>query len=372
MIEKSLEIVLKSIGIEVNGSNSWDPQIRDDKVLRDIAQGGSLAAGEAFMDDRWDVAKLDELIALLQKHHNLWNRLLYGNLLWEKIKAKVFNRQRGERAYEVGQVHYDLGNDLYTMMLDKRMIYTAAYWREADTFDEAQEAKLDLICRKLDMKPGDRVLDIGCGWGGFMKYAVEKYGVSCVGISVSKEQTAYGRQVCEGLPIEFVITDYAKFKPDQQFDHIVSIEMFEAVGHKNYDLFIKKVSSWLKPKGRFLLQSIGSTQKHTVADPWIDKYIFPNGILPTKNLIERATKGIFFAHDWHDIGPDYDKTLMAWWHNFKEGYSTLDQKKYDRKFYRMWQYYLLICAGGFRSGHLVDWQILFTKAESKDVLPVVR
>lgn len=372
MIEKTLETVLRTLGIEINGSQPWDPQIKDISVLKDIARGGSLAAGEAFMDERWDVEQLDMLIERLQRHHTLWDRLLYGNLLWERIKMKIFNRQRGDRAFEVGQVHYDLGNDLYATMLDKRMIYTAAYWKEANNLDEAQEAKLDLICRKIGLKPGDRVLDIGCGWGGFMKYAAEKYGVSCVGISVSKEQTAYGRQVCAGLPIEFVITDYAKFKPDQPFDHIVSIEMFEAVGHKNYELFMKKASSWLKPEGRFLLQSIGSTHHDTVSDPWIDKYIFPNGILPTKSLIERATKGVLKAHDWHDIGPDYDKTLMAWWDNFQTGHKTLDQKKYDRRFYRMWQYYLLTCAGGFRSGHLVDWQILFTKPDVQEAVPVIR
>ncbi len=257
-------------------------------------------------------------------------------------------------------------------MLDTRMIYTAAYWKDAQTLDQAQEAKLDLVCRKLELKPGDRLLDIGCGWGGLMKYATEKYGVTCVGLSVSKEQTAYGKKVCAGLPVEFVITDYADFKPREQFDHIASIEMFEAVGHKNYDFFVKKVNSWLKPKGRFLLQSIGSTQKHTVADPWIDRYIFPNGILPTKILIEKSIKGVFAAHDWHDIGSDYDKTLMAWWTNFNKGYGSLDQSKYNRRFYRMWQYYLLICAGGFRAGHLVVWQILLTKPEVQETIPVIR
>ena len=365
-------MALSSIGVTVNGPHPWDPQAKDDRVLMDVARGGSLVAGETFMDERWDVAKLDEFIARLQQQHLLLDPILFGGLLFKKIKNKLFNLQRGERAFEVGEVHYDLGNDLYEEMLDKRMIYTAAYWKDSKTLDEAQEAKLDLICKKLGLKPGDRLLDIGCGWGGLMKYAAEKYGVSCVGLSVSKEQTAYGRASCAGLPIEFVITDYADFKPSEQFDYVASIEMFEAVGHKNSEFFMKKAHSWLKPNGRFLLQTIGSTLTHTVADPWIDRYIFPNGILPTKALIERAIKSTFVAHDWHDIGRDYDKTLMAWWENFKTAYPTLDHDKYDRRFYRMWQYYLLVCAGSFRVGHLADWQIVLTKSEVKEKPPVIR
>jgi cyclopropane-fatty-acyl-phospholipid synthase len=372
MFQRALKVALGSIGIQVNGPNPWDPQAKDSRVLVDIARGGSLAAGETYMAERWDVEQLDELVARLQKHHLLLDPILFGGLLFKKIKSKFFNLQRGERAFEVGQVHYDLGNDLYQAMLDTRMIYTAAYWKDATTLDEAQEAKLDLICRKLGLKTGDRLLDIGCGWGGLMKYAAEKYGVSCVGLSVSKEQTEYGRTVCVGLPIEFVIADYAEFAPTELFDHVASIEMFEAVGHKNYGFFMKKVSTWLKPQGRFLLQTISSTLTKTIADPWIDTYIFPNGILPTKGLIEKSIKGNFVAHDWHDIGLDYDKTLMAWWHNFSTKYPSLDRTKYDRRFYRMWQYYLLTCAGSFRSQHHADWQILLTKPGVADTPLIIR
>jgi cyclopropane-fatty-acyl-phospholipid synthase len=290
-----------------------------------------------------------------------WEKVLSAGMVLVWLREKLLNRQRPSRAFAVGEVHYDLGNDLYTRMLDKRMVYTCGYWEDAQTLDAAQEAKLDLVCRKLDLKKGDRILDIGCGWGSFMKYAAEHYDVSCIGLTVSEGQTKLGREMCEGLPIEFVVNDYRHFYTNHQFDHVVSIEMFEAVGHKNYRTFMRKVASLLKDEGRFLLQTIGSTHPRPDADPWIERYIFPNGILPSRPLIERAIRGVFVAHDWHDIGHDYDRTLMEWWRNFQKNYNELDHSKYDDRFYRMWQYYLLMCAGGFRSGELLDWQIMLTK-----------
>lgn len=361
MIKKRLHSLIEKAGITINGSNPWDPQVYDDALYMRIAKEGGIGLGESFMDKQWDVEQLDEFYTRVQKIGDDWHWVKKGGDFLLSLKSKLFNMQKGARAYEVGQEHYDLGNDLYQAMLDKRMVYTAGYWKEAQNLDEAQEAKLDLICRKLNLKPGDRVLDIGCGWGSFMKFAAEKYGAVCTGLTVSVEQTKLGEELCEGLPVEFVVMDYQKYEPEEQFDHIVSVEMFEAVGEKNFRTYMECVERWLKDGGRFVLQTIGAPAERSAVDWWIDKYIFPNGVLPTAKQIKIASEGLLVSHDWHDIGKDYDPTLMAWWEQFDAAYPTLDQQKYDERFYRMWKYYLQMCAAGFRTGYLYDWQIVFTK-----------
>lgn len=364
--------MLGDAGARVNGINDWDPQVYDETVYENIARGGYVALGESFMERKWDVRRLDELVARIQGGGLRWTTIFSGGIFAHWLTSKLFNLQTGKRAYHVGKEHYDLGNDLYESMLDKRMVYTCAYWKRAKNLDEAQEAKLDLICRKIGLKIGERVLDIGCGWGSFVKYAAEKYGARCVGLSISEEQIRYARERCRELPIEFVIIDYQKYIPNEEFDHIVSIEMFEAVGHKNYRTYMRLVHQWLKSGGRFLLQTIGTTHHRPLADPWLNKYIFPNGVLPNERLIRKAIRGIWTVNDWHDISSDYDRTLLSWWENFKNAYSTLDQKKYTDRFYRMWQYYLLSCAGGFRAGYLTDWQILMTKDGEHNSLQPIR
>lgn len=360
-LKQNVEAVLKTAGITINGTNSFDPQVYDERLWERVMQGGLVALGEGYMDKQWDVEDVSDFVYRLQKANVNWEKLLSAGLLLFVIKSRFLNLQKGARAYEVGQEHYDLGNDLYKTMLDSRMIYTSAYWKDVQNLDDAQTAKLELICRKLNLKSGQRILDIGCGWGGFMKYASEKYGVTCVGISVSKEQTALAKEACAGLPITFEVIDYQKYQPEEKFDHIVSIEMFEAVGRKNFRTYMKRVNEWLKDDGVFLLQTILSTSKAPGADPWIDKYIFPNGELPNRQMLEKSIKGIFTIDDWHTFGADYDKTLMAWWANFEKGYHTLDKTVYNERFYRMWKYYLHICAGGFRSGYTDVGQIMLSK-----------
>lgn len=373
-LKKEVEKLFNEIGVTIGGSNPRDPIVYNDEVWGRIAGGGAVAMGETFMDKYWDVDDLADFVYRIQKSTFDWKSVISAGSMLFILRHKFFNLQIGHRAYEVAEEHYDLGNDLYQVMLDKRMIYTAGYWDNVDTLNAAQEAKLDLICRKLGLQKGQSILDIGCGWGGFMKYATEKYSVHCVGLSVSKEQITYAQELCAGLSIEFVLVDYQKYEPKQKFDHIVSIEMFEAVGQKNYRTYMNKVSDWLTDDGVFLLQTIASTQKKPLADPWIEKYIFPNGQLPNKQLIIQSTEGALDIHDWHSLGDSYDKTLMAWWSNFDKAYSSLDQTKYDERFYRMWKYYLHICAGGFRSGYLDVWQILMTKkgAEEEKIITKIR
>lgn len=368
----AIEKILSDAGIKINGTNPWDPQINDPKALGIILGGGSLALAETYINKMWDVLDLEEFFFRVTRYADVEKFIDIG-MAFQIIKNKMFNLQSRSRAFQVGVEHYDIDNFLYQKMLDKRMIYTAAYWKDAKTLDEAQENKLKLICEKLKLKKGDRVLDIGCGWGGFMKYACENYGVSCVGLSVSKEQIKIGEEVCAGLPIKFVLTDYRDYKDEQKFDHAVSIEMFEAVGEKNFRTYFSVVNKLLKDDGLFLLQTIGHTETKGEGDPFIDKYIFPNGYLPSfkqiSENIERNKKyeNLFVIEDVHNIGYDYVKTLELWFENFKNSWEQIVEegkktgKKYDEKFFRIWKYYLLYCAALFKSRRIHDWQIVLSK-----------
>jgi cyclopropane-fatty-acyl-phospholipid synthase len=279
-------------------------------------------------------------------------------LWWNTLKAKIVNAQRQSRAGVIGERHYDLGNRLFASMLDKRMIYSCAFWDQADSLDEAQENKLALICRKIGLKPGMTLLDIGCGWGGFAKWAAEKYRARVRGLTVSREQAAFAREYCRGHDVTIELGDYRELKG--QFDRIVSIGMLEHVGERNYRTFMKVVRRCLKPGGLLLVQTIGGNRSVNATDAWIGKYIFPNSMLPSALQIASASEGLLVLEDWHSLGPHYDKTLMAWYGNFTRNWESI-KDRYDERFYRMWTYYLLSCAGSFRSRRNQLWQIIFSK-----------
>ncbi|MDO8492217.1 MAG: cyclopropane fatty acyl phospholipid synthase [bacterium] len=357
MFKEKIQKELAKIGIVVNGTNSWDIQVHDERLYRRVILRGSIGLGEAYVDGWWDCQKLDEfffriLRARLQNKFKAPGQDFFHGLV------NIFNRQTIDRALEVGEKHYDLGNDLYKLMLDKRMVYTCGYWKDAKNLDEAQEAKMDLICRKLNLKAGDKVLDIGCGFGSFAKFASEKYDARVTGITISKEQLALGKEMCKGLPVDLKFLDYRN--TEGMYDHIVSIGMFEAVGHKNYREFMEIVGRHLKDDGIFLLHTIGEDFSSIDVDPWIEKYIFPNGILPTVSKVGSAIKDIFVVEDLHNFGQYYDLTLMVWCKNFENNWPKL-KDKYGESFHRMWKYYLLSCAGAFRAREMPLWQIVLTK-----------
>jgi len=332
-------------------------------------KGGSLAFGEAYMDGWWDVEKLDEFFTkiFLAK---LDSQIKPLAMLPFALKAHLLNVQKGKKAFKVGKVHYDIGNDLYKRMLDKRMTYTCGYWGaighcpKAENLDMAQENKLDMICQKLGLKAGDKVLDIGCGWGSFMHYAAENYGVSCVGVSVSKEQVKRGNELKGNLPIEFKLQDYRKI--NEKFDHIVSIGMFEHVGYKNYKTYMKIVEKNLKDDGLFLLHTIGTNISTTKTDPWIDKYIFPNSMLPSPTQISKAVEKYFVIEDWHNFSIEYDYTLIAWYDNFVKAWPQL-KNKYDERFYKMWEFYLLSSAASFRQGTTKSGKLFYQNLAKKRI-----
>ncbi|MFN3694750.1 MAG: cyclopropane fatty acyl phospholipid synthase [Ignavibacterium sp.] len=357
---KSLVKELLSLaGIEINGRNPWDIQVHDERFYKRAVTEAELGLGESYMDGWWDVEQLDEMIFRIVRA-DLQSKVKRNfKIAFQLAGFYLFNMQARHRAFIIGERHYDLGNDLFQNMLDKRMNYSCAYWKNASNLDEAQENKLKLICEKLYLKPGMRVLDIGCGWSAFGKYAAEKYGVEVVGITVSKEQVSLGKELCKGLPVEIRLMDYRDL--NEEFDRIVSVGMIEHVGYKNYRTYFKIAEKCLNEDGLFLLHTIGEVRSVKNTDAWTHKYIFPNGMLPSVAQLAKAVEGLFVIEDLHNFGADYDKTLLAWFNNFNNIWYKL-KDKYGERFYRMWKYFLLSSAGAFRARNKNQlWQIVLSK-----------
>lgn len=370
-VPEALQALAGCAGFQFNGDNPWDIRVADPRLYRRILMEGSLGFGEAYVEGWWDCEHLDQLFhrllsADVDRRIDSWSKLRF---LGEVLRHALFNLQSNRRAFLVGERHYDIGNDVFATMLDPTMSYSCGYWHQAATLDEAQRNKLDLICRKLDLHPGERLLDIGCGWGGLARFAAENYGVEVLGITVAKEQQKLARERCAGLPVMIELMDYRDLAG--QFDKVVSVGMFEHVGPKNYKSFFEIVERLLTAQGLFLLHTIGNHQTTRKLDPWIDKYVFPNGRLPSVTEISNAVEGRFLLEDWHNFGADYDRTLMAWRDNFKRGWPSL-KDKYGERFYRMWTYYLMSCAGYFRSRQGQLWQLVLSKRGRSAVYRAVR
>jgi cyclopropane-fatty-acyl-phospholipid synthase len=356
--EEFVRKVLADADILVGGTRSWDIQVHNPSFYSRIVRDGALGLGESYMDKWWDAERIDDLIYKILSQNLRKHVPRSFKSLALLFRERVLNRQTKSRAVVVSDAHYNLGNDLFQAMLGERMVYTCAYWKDATTLDLAQEAKLDLVCRKLGFEPGMHVLDIGCGWGSFAKFAAERYGVSVVGIGNAKEQIALGQEMCKGLPVEIRFEDYRD--TTGSYDRVVSIGMFEAVGPKNFRTYMQVVHRCLKNDGLFLLHTIGANRLNTRPDAWTDKYIFPNGYLPTIAEIGKSIEGLFVMEDWHNFSAHYEKTLLAWFANFDRNWSSLESK-YGERFYRMWRYYLQSFAGSFRARSNQLWQIVMSK-----------
>ena len=350
--------LLAQAGIDINGEAPCDLRVHDERLYARVFAHGSLGLGEAYMDGWWDAADLPGLFTRLLEAE-LDQELRTLDTVLAHLKARFINLQRGEHAFEIGRAHYDLGNDLFQAMLGQRLVYSCGYWDRADNLDDAQAAKLDLICRKLRLKPGQRVLDIGCGWGEALKYAAEHYGVEGIGITVSSEQAAWARELCAGLPVEIRLQDYHEL--DEPFDAIMSIGMFEHVGPLNYRRYFEVARRCLRDDGAdggglFLLHCIGSNSEPARPDPWIEKYIFPKSVIPAASQVAAAMEGLFVMEDWHNFGADYERTLRAWQANFDAAWPVLS-RGYDERFRRMWHYYLAASTAVFRTRRDQLWQI---------------
>ena len=357
--KKTVTDLLESVDIQVNGSRPFDIQVHNELFYSRVLSGKSLGLGESYMDGWWDCESLDQFCyQMLRGRIDKQVKVKNPAFLAHVLKAYFLNAQSKKRAYIVGEEHYDTGNDLFSLMLDQRMNYSCGYWENADNLDQAQINKLDLVCRKLHLKPGMKVLEIGCGWGGFAKYAAENYGVSVHGVTVSKEQMDYAERSCIGLETKFEMKDYREL--NTKYDAIVSIGMFEHVGYKNYRNYMEVAQRCLEGEGLFLLHTIGRNTPSRSTDPWTNKYIFPNGMIPSPAQISKSLQGLFVVEDWHNFGQYYDPTLMAWHENFQKNYESL-KDKYDQRFKRMWEYYLLMCAGTFRARRNQLWQLVLSK-----------
>ena len=366
-LRRHFEQIIAPADIRLNGARPWDVRVNDERLFQRVLAQGTLGLGEAYMDGWWDCDAIDQMVHRAHQSE-IAKRLASPTTLLRVAEAKLRNLQAGKRAFEVGAQHYDIGNDLYRRMLDPRMIYSCAYWSGSGAPEDlaaAQAAKLQLVVDKLQLEPGMRVLDIGCGWGGAAQFIAERSGCEVVGLTVSVEQAALARERCSELPVDIRVQDYREI--DERFDRVYSIGMFEHVGVKNYRTYMETVRRCLSSAdGLTLLHTIGGNHSRNRTDPWIDRYIFPNSMLPSAAQITTAAEGVLTLEDWHNFGPDYDRTLMAWHANASAAWDDLPDR-YDERFRRMWDFYLLVSAGGFRARYLQLWQAVF----SRDGLPRV-
>jgi len=361
--------MLQSADIEVNGSRPFDIRVKNPHFFKRVLQEGSLGLGESYMDGWWECDRLDIFFQKVLRA-GLENQLPHHIKDTLRVAAaRLTNLQSKKRAWIVGKEHYDLGNDLFSLMLDPYMQYSCAYWKDATTLKQAQEAKLKLICEKLQLRPGMTLLDIGCGWGGLAAYAAKNYGVSVHGVTISAEQQKMAQERCKDLDVQILLQDYRDL--NSQYDRIVSVGMFEHVGPKNYQTYFNVVARNLKPDGLFLLHTIGANETNMNVDPWINKYIFPNGCLPSVKHIATTSEGKFVMEDWHNIGADYDRTLMAWYERFVQNWSKIEHN-YSQRFFRMFSYYLNACAGAFRARDIQLWQVVFSPRGAEGGLRVAR
>ena len=361
--------MLQSADIEVNGSRPFDIRVKNPHFFKRVLQEGSLGLGESYMDGWWECDRLDIFFQKVLRA-GLENQLPHHIKDTLRVAAaRLTNLQSKKRAWIVGKEHYDLGNDLFSLMLDPYMQYSCAYWKDATTLKQAQEAKLKLICEKLQLRPGMTLLDIGCGWGGLAAYAAKNYGVSVHGVTISAEQQKMAQERCKDLDVQILLQDYRDL--NSQYDRIVSVGMFEHVGPKNYQTYFNVVARNLKPDGLFLLHTIGANETNMNVDPWINKYIFPNGCLPSVKHIATTCEGKFVMEDWHNIGADYDRTLMAWYERFVQNWPKIEHN-YSQRFFRMFSYYLNACAGAFRARDIQLWQVVFSPRGAEGGLRVAR
>lgn len=347
--------------IRIDGFRPWDITVQDETVFKRFVLDGALGLGESYVAGQWDCDRVDLffehlLRAFLDRH----SKTALAHVVTAFLNV-VKNTQNKARAFQVGERHYDLSNEFYRAMLDRRMIYTCAYWKDADHLDAAQEAKLRMVCEKLEIRSGLKVLDIGCGWGGFARFAAEEFGAHVTGVTVSKAQADVAVASCAGLPVDILFKDYRDL--EGKFDRIVSLGMFEHVGWRNYRTFMKVVDGLLVDNGLFLLQTVGHRHTTLGADPWVIKYIFPNSSIPSIKQIGNSIEDLLIMEDWHNLGSDYARTLRAWHQNFVIHWPSF-RDEYGDEFYRMWEYYLLSFVGAFEARFIQIWQIVLSKCNA--------
>jgi cyclopropane-fatty-acyl-phospholipid synthase len=349
--------ILDQAGVSINSSEPWSIQVKNERLWDRVVSQHELGLGESYMDGWWECQAIDQMLTKLVTVNAAAQLTPSLSVLFSALKSNIFNLQTKARAAKNAKHHYNIGNDLYERMLDSEMAYSCGYWKEATNLDQAQLNKFDLICKKLKLEKGMTLLDIGSGWGGFLRYAVKNYGVQATGISPADQQILLAKERSAGLKIDFYQMDYRDFTG--RFDRIVSVGMMEHVGPKNFREFFNKCDELLAHDGIMLHHLISSTRSQNRTDGFFNRYIFPGGVIPSPSQITKAVEDLFVLEDVHNFGLDYDKTLMCWHKNINEKWDELPE--YDNRFKRMWNYYLLASAAGFRSRSLSLNQYVFRK-----------
>lgn len=383
--ERIIKHLTKLAGINIHGKKPWDIQVHNNRFYKRALFEEALGVGESYMDGDWDAAQLDETVARINRAELQKKVKRSPKIILFYLKNKFLNVATPQRAYKVGEQHYDVGNELYERMLDSELNYTCGYWKglgnpltawkKSENLDKAQIAKMDLVCRKLKLKKGMKVLDTGCGFGNFAKYAATNYGVSVIGCTVSKEQAKKATERCKGLPVKIYHKDYRELAIKDKFDAVASIGIMEHITHKNYQTYLTEMHDFLKEDGLMLLHTIGSPISITAVDPWTEKYIFPNSHLPSITQIAHAAENKFIIEDVQNFGIYYYPTLMSWHARFNKSWKALTKinpDKYTERFRRMWNFYLLSSAGGFKSRDMQLFQIVLSKSRKPEIYDSVR
>ncbi|MGB2869036.1 MAG: cyclopropane fatty acyl phospholipid synthase [Bacteroidota bacterium] len=364
MFESKVREILSLADVRLNGDRPWDIRVKDGRFYRRVLIRGPMGLGESYMDGWWDCERLDELFYRILANHVEDKVRFTPGVLLTQLSSRIVNLQTRSGSRKLADHTYELTPELYTAFLDPYNQYTCGYFKDTEDLNKAQEQKLDLICRKLRIGPKDRVLDIGCGWGGFAKFCAEHYGCHVTGITISNQQLQFATELCKGLDTSFLLLDYRDLGGKQyrnKFDKILICGMIEHVGYKNYRNIMRIAKSCLSDGGLFLLHTIGGNISTTAMDtnPWMGRYIFPNSMLPSLVQLTHAAEGLFITEDVHNFSVHYDKTLMAWCRNFEANWPSI-ASQFDQRFYRMWRYYLLSCAGGFRARNTQLWQFVLS------------
>jgi cyclopropane-fatty-acyl-phospholipid synthase len=351
--------------------------VNDAHFYGEIAFGGSIGAGEAYMLGYWSADNLTNVIRMMAANQQVMDTLEGGYQWASKPLLKVLhwlNRNTTDGSRKNIAAHYDLGNDFFKLWLDSNMMYSSAIFTPQDiSLEAASNKKLQVICDKLDLKPTDHVVEIGTGWGGFAIYAASHYGCKVTSTTISQQQfdLANQRIIAANLQdkITLLFNDYRDLKG--QFNKLVSIEMIEAVGHQFYDAYFAKCASLLKPDGMALIQAITiADQRFDAAKNSVDfiqRYIFPGSNIPSVTaMLSSITKvSDMRVYDCEDIGPHYATTLRKWRENFLSQLPTVRILGYSEEFIKMWEFYLCYCEGGFAERVLGDVHLLLVKPENR-------